>query len=196
MALTTVTVSIDIEQCVGTPLPNARVSFELTGIDIDGALVVPQATSVTCNASGVGSIALWPNARGSQGTQYKVTVFDQNGGHQSSALATVPATNCNLHAILTTPAPATVSDAQAAANAAQAAQAATEIAQAAVEAASSSASTDAGTATTQAGIATTKAAEAADSAAAALAIYGDTAAMNVAVTQSQSAFNRIYLGGF
>lgn len=41
-----------------------------------------------------------------------------------------------------------------------------------------------------------KAAEASNSAASALAIYGDTAAMNAAVTQTQSFFNRIYLGGF
>jgi len=183
MALTTVTVSIDVEQCVGTPLPNARVDFELTGADFDGAIVVSQRASATCNASGIGSISLWPNARGSQGTQYKVTVFDQYGGFEFSGLATVPASNCDLHAILTTPAPATVSDAQAAANSAQASAALSKLwavqtdaevvvgqgygaKKYAADAATSAATagTQASTATTQAQTATNKAGEASTSA--------------------------------
>lgn len=129
MALTTVTVSIDIEQCSGVPLPNAKVDFELTSIDISGAIVVPQRVSVTCNANGIGSISLWANASGSQGSQYKVTAFDQYGGFVFSALATVPASNCNLHSILNLQAPAVVDDAQRAALDAQAyaAQAAVDL---------------------------------------------------------------------
>lgn len=46
----------------------------------------------------------------------------------------------------------------------------------------------------QAEIAATKAVQASDSAAAALAIYANTAAMNAALAQAQSLFNRIYLG--
>lgn len=129
MALTTVTVSIDIEQCSGVPLPNAKVDFELTSIDISGAIVVPQRVSATCNANGIGSISLWANASGSQGSQYKVTAFDQYGGFVFSALATVPASNCNLHSILNLQAPAVVDDAQRAALDAQAyaAQAAVDL---------------------------------------------------------------------
>lgn len=125
-----VTVSISIKQITGTALPRARVTFERTAADIDGAIIAPAATTVTCEADGTGSASLMPNATGSQGTQYRVTIVNEQGELQFSGLATVPASNCNLHSVLNLTAPASVDDAQQAARDAQAyaAQAAVDLA--------------------------------------------------------------------
>jgi hypothetical protein len=120
MPLTTVTVSIAAFQVIGSALPNGRVRFELTAADIDDGIVVPMATTVELAADGTGTVELWPNSRGTQGTQYRVMVYSQKGDLQEAALATVPETACNLHDILSLEPPASVDDAQAAALAAQA----------------------------------------------------------------------------
>lgn len=111
MPLTTVTVSIAALQVVGSALPYGRVRFELTAADVDGGIVVPMAASVTLGADGTGTIELWPNSRGTQGTQYRVMVYSRKGVLQDSALATVPTSDCNLHDILSLDAPAVVSNA-------------------------------------------------------------------------------------
>jgi hypothetical protein len=118
-----VTVSISIKDITGTALARARVMFERTAADVDGAVIAPRATTATCDADGVGSASLLPNTTGSQGTQTRVTIVDENGDLQFSGVATIPETDCNLHAVLNLTAPAGVDDAQQAALDAQAAQA-------------------------------------------------------------------------
>ena len=134
-----VTVSISIKQITGTALPRARVTFERTAADIDGAIIAPAATTVTCDDDGLGTASLLPNATGSQGTQTRVTVVNEHGELQFSGLATIPASSCDLHDVLNLAPPGVVDDAQAAATAAQG---------------------YASVASTQAGIATAKATEA------------------------------------
>jgi trimeric autotransporter adhesin len=118
--MTISTVSIVALQSTGQALPNGRVTLQLTGLDIVGGLVAPEPVTVLLDASGMGSCSLIANASGTQGTQYRVTFFDQNGQFQWGGLATIPATaTCNLHDVLNlTPAPA-LSDAMAAQIAAQ-----------------------------------------------------------------------------
>lgn len=106
MTVSTVTVTIAAAMITGADLPRARVEFELTGVDINGAVIAPKSTSVTLDANGAGAIALWPNASGSQGTQYKVYIYDEGGALQFSGLATIPAINCNLHDVLNLASPA------------------------------------------------------------------------------------------
>lgn len=107
MPLTVVPVAIAIAQILGTPLPNAVIAFELTGADINvaagvvGPLVAPQRQTVALDADGTGSIALWPNALGNQGTRYKVTVTDAQGRQQALGYATLPNGACNLVDVLT-----------------------------------------------------------------------------------------------
>jgi hypothetical protein len=121
MNLTTVNVAIAVQLLVGAPLPGGSVRFELTKADINGALVLPKAVCVALPADGSATTAqLWPNTLGTQGSQTKVTVLDQAGVEQFSGLATVPNFNCNLHDIITSIAPSTVTDAQAAVNLARA----------------------------------------------------------------------------
>ena len=105
-----VTVSISIKQITGTALPRARVTFERTAADIDGAIIAPAATTVTCEADRTGSASLMPNATGSQGTQTRVTVVNEHGELQFSGLATIPASSCNLHTIIELSAPAVQAD--------------------------------------------------------------------------------------
>jgi hypothetical protein len=118
--MTISTVSIVALQATGQPLPNGRVTLQLTGLDIVGGLVAPEPVTVLLDASGLGSVALLANASGTQGTQYRVTFVDADGQLQWNGLATIPATaTCNLHDVLNlTPAPP-LSDALAAQIAAQ-----------------------------------------------------------------------------
>lgn len=113
MTISTVTVSIAANMITGAALPYGRVVFELTAADIDASIIAPAPTTVTLDANGVGTIALWPNAAGTQGTQYRVTIYSQGGDLQFCGLATVPESNCNLYAVLNLDAPAMVSDVSA-----------------------------------------------------------------------------------
>lgn len=169
MPLTTVTVSIAALQVVGSALPYGRVRFELTAADIDDGIVVPMAQSVSLGADGTGTIELWPNSRGTQGTQYRVMIYSRSGDLQESELATVPETDCNLHDILELQAPAVVDDAQAAATAAQGYAAAASTSSGAAAASASGASTSATSAASSAAAAATSQAAAATSASAAQA---------------------------
>jgi hypothetical protein len=118
--MTISTVSIVALQATGQPLPNGRVTLQLTGLDIVGGLVAPEPVTVLLDASGLGSVALLANASGTQGTQYRVTFVDSDGQLQWNGLATIPATaTCNLHDVLNLTAPPALSDALAAQIAAQ-----------------------------------------------------------------------------
>src|SRR4051794_37569734 len=114
MTLTTVPVSIIANQITGAPMALGSAHFELTGPDIDGSVVVPAGADVALDVNGLGTANLWPNARGVNGTQYRVLLSDASGNLQYSGLATVPASACALHAVLQVVAPPKVSDAQAA----------------------------------------------------------------------------------
>jgi hypothetical protein len=125
MSLTTRTVSIATHLVLGVPLPGGLVSFELTRPDVDAAgIVVPQPVDLVLDAQGAGALALWPNARGTQGSQYRVVIRSATGELQLSELATVPDVDCNLAGILALVPPTSVDDAEAAAVRAQAAAAA------------------------------------------------------------------------
>jgi hypothetical protein len=159
MPLTTVTVTIQTWQITGAALPSAKVRFELTTADVQigGGIITPDPSSVLMDDSGQGSIDLWPNALGTQATQYRVQVEDANGRSQFSGVATIPNSDCFLHDVLNLVPPASVDDAQAAATAAQGyASQAGSIA--------TTATAQAAIATTQAGLATSAAASASDDA--------------------------------
>lgn len=85
MALVTRTITnLDDEVCdqEGTPLANVQIDYQLvdangTPIDtwdtISGERIVSKITTALTNASGVHSVSLWPNDRGSDTTQYLCT---------------------------------------------------------------------------------------------------------------------------
>jgi hypothetical protein len=97
MALTTVNVSVNSALATGQNLANGRVRLMLTGPDVDGTLIVPTAIDNILDNNGFVIIPLWPNARGTQSTQYEASFYDSNGHHVADVYATIPASNCNLH---------------------------------------------------------------------------------------------------
>jgi hypothetical protein len=216
MSLATVQVFIDAEQALGAGLPNGTVKVKLTRADIDGAVVVPTLLEAALAADGTVTVPRWPNARGTQGSQYDVWFFDSAGDRVGVKLqATIPATNCNLHDVLNLTAPPALSDAEAAQIAAQgyAAAASNSASAAATSAATATAVlADAANVDAVAGdlpnintVATSIAdvnSAATNMAAIQAAPTNASAASNSAtlaaasLAASQSLFNRIYLGGY
>ena len=59
----------------GSPVVGASIIAKLNGPDVDGIEVVPQVVSSTTDSTGSSTLALWPNSRGVNGTEYIVTVY-------------------------------------------------------------------------------------------------------------------------
>lgn len=107
--LTTVNVTISLRRVVNQPLQGGWAEFTLTRQDYDGPVTVPVTTeTVALPADGSDVVvALWPNTRGTQGSQYQVMLKDQAGAVHVSGLATIQA-DCSLSAVLYTSAPPAV----------------------------------------------------------------------------------------
>ncbi len=119
MILQTVNVSIAASQVLGgAPVPRGTAVFTLTRADIDGGVVVPQQARVTLDQNGEAVAQLWPNARGTQGSQYRVELYAYGGELLFTGIATVPNQAVALHDVLTLT-PATLDSAAASALAAQ-----------------------------------------------------------------------------
>ena len=74
----TETINIDIDAPDGSEFASASVMFTLSGADADsttGETVPAHGVSATLDASGEGSITLWPVDRGYQGRHYVVTLY-------------------------------------------------------------------------------------------------------------------------
>lgn len=100
MTLPTVTISIAAATSSGTIPDDAVVTFELDGADVDvlsGEIVIPDRTSVTL-VNGVGTINKWPNGRGTQSTQYIVTI--EGTSYRIAKRVTVPDANCDLYTLM------------------------------------------------------------------------------------------------
>lgn len=124
MTIPQVNVSVDTYQLTGAALANATVRLTLTRPDIvaaTGEIVALGSGIIACDSSGQGSGPFFPNAAGTQGTQYLVEIFDAAGlqvfpapGRQVPAV--LPTSDCALHACLFMLPPLSVGDAQAAVN--------------------------------------------------------------------------------
>lgn len=127
MALVTTFVSGYLYAPDGSPLANTPVTIRLTKQDRDMDIVVPEIVNATTNANGLLALPLWPNERGSAGSQYRVTVKNFGGAGDRRVfdrLMTVPDTGtAALAEILDSDPPDTqsVSSALAAATRAEAA---------------------------------------------------------------------------
>lgn len=82
-----------------SPLPGITVTARLTGHDIDGGerVALPTLSAVT-DAAGEATLHLWPNTRGTRGTQYRVEWADATGRRLDSYTITVPESTAVLHA--------------------------------------------------------------------------------------------------
>ena len=123
MTLKTRKVRIHLEHADGGPGSFATVAAELTQYEVDGLLIVPSVVHAKTDFSGTVLLNLWPNSRGTTGSQYRVVAL-KNSVQLLSVLVTVPdgdaQTEVLLESIITANPPATVSDAQLAVLQAQA----------------------------------------------------------------------------
>ncbi|RWR08130.1 phage upper tail fiber protein [Paenirhodobacter populi] len=63
----------------GEPVTGGKISFALSGFDLDDAIVVPETIEAPVAHDGTGSVSLWPNISGLRNTFYKITVTTAAG---------------------------------------------------------------------------------------------------------------------
>ena len=123
MTLKTRKIRINATNPDGTPAASAALQAELTSYEVDGGVIVPTLVRGQTDSTGTALIELWPNDRGTAGSQYRVKAT-KSGALLLNVLCTVPdgvyATEVLLESIITAIAPATVDDAQLAVLQAQA----------------------------------------------------------------------------
>ena len=117
MSAPTVTVTATISDQNGGPVEGAIITMVMDRSEVYGGIIVKESVSGTTNASGVATLSVFPNALGSNGSQYKVTIVTPEQTIRSTAV--VPNSNCNLHDIMQVPPYPAISLAQAATTAAQ-----------------------------------------------------------------------------
>ena len=123
MTLKTRKVRINLLHADGGPGSFALISAQLSNYEIDGLLVVPTLVHGKTDYSGTALLNLWPNSRGTTGSQYGIVAL-KNNAQLLAVVVTVPdgdaQTEVVLESIITANPPATVSDAQVAVLQAQA----------------------------------------------------------------------------
>jgi len=99
MTLTTCAVTCALHDQLGQPEVGAIVRAQLDRFEIDGGYVAPEITEGKTDAQGEVVLDLWPNARGSTESSYKITII-HTSGHRLQTTATVPeVATANLHEI-------------------------------------------------------------------------------------------------
>jgi len=59
-----------------TPVPHAIGKAVLTSYEVDGGVIVPSVVDITADENGHFAVELWPNGRGSGGSQYIVKLYN------------------------------------------------------------------------------------------------------------------------
>ncbi|HEY0214460.1 MAG TPA: hypothetical protein VGC40_12890 [Paenirhodobacter sp.] len=75
----------------GEPVVGGKISFALSGFDLDEAIVIPTTIEATIAADGTGVVNLWPNIAGLRNTSYKLTVGMASGTKVEIGSIIVPA---------------------------------------------------------------------------------------------------------
>lgn len=101
MALPTQPVTCRFYDQSGNPAAGARVVFRLTVSEIYDGFVAPELVEATADAAGQCVVQLFPNALGSQASQYEVRAWNEDDGAKIlDAFCSVPDTPCLLHEIV------------------------------------------------------------------------------------------------
>lgn len=87
----------------GSPVVGARVSAQLTGLEVNSGYITPAANRAYTDDNGIATLSLWPNALGSTATRYRFSIYNPVSKQQSTLYATVPNSNCDLHLIADLP---------------------------------------------------------------------------------------------
>jgi len=97
MTLKTIPIQVTLQDPTGAALVGVAVkavlvksSNLLEAFDVDSGIVAPQSVSVSTNSAGLATLPLWPNARGSQSTLYRVSAKGSDGSTLLQAFVAVP----------------------------------------------------------------------------------------------------------
>lgn len=101
----TVEVTIIAIDQQGIRMGLAAISITLDRVDIDDAngYVAPEQVDIEADASGVAKIRLWPNSRGTLGSQYEVKIVNPDTGKTTRVKAVIPDEDCFLHRVALPP---------------------------------------------------------------------------------------------
>lgn len=99
----TYNVTAQLQDQAGTVIEGATLAVTLTKADIDPAdgYVAPGTQTFTTDVNGQAVMALWPNARGSTGSEYRVQATDAAGTVLFVAVMSVPEADSNFFDIAT-----------------------------------------------------------------------------------------------
>lgn len=103
-SLPVVNVTARIHDQEGAPVQGARIVMRLSTVERYAGLVVPAETTAVTDASGVAVLQVWPNALGTQGSEYVVSITHGtgcntlcgNGAINRRFHVVVPNNDCNL----------------------------------------------------------------------------------------------------
>jgi len=159
MSIPTVQVTCVAYDQNGNPVAGGTFRFKLDRTEIYNGFVVPEVVEGTANAQGVCVVNLWPNALGTNSSQYRVQAYNPDtGAKYLDAFAVIPNSNCYLQDVIQIPPYPPIDQSQQAMIAAQAAASAAaaeaDLAAADADAAALSAAAAAASATAAANSAT------------------------------------------
>ncbi len=86
----------------GDPVMGGKISFALSGFDLDEAVVIPETVDASITANGTGTVNLWPNISGLRNTSYKLTITTTMGNRIEIGSINVPesATAVAMHTLV------------------------------------------------------------------------------------------------
>lgn len=90
MAETPTTINFTLTKPDGTNVSGGKVTFTLSGYDLDGGVVMPGSVEATISPIGTGTAELWPNVAGLKNTSYKVSIAPLNGNKVDAGAIIVP----------------------------------------------------------------------------------------------------------
>lgn len=100
-----VILSILVYDQEGKPANQARITLTLDRVDIDPIIgyVMPEEIVVLTDATGTARVHVWPNSRGTLGSQYVVEMENPDTGDSTVVYAIIPEQDCYLHAVANPP---------------------------------------------------------------------------------------------
>lgn len=102
---TTVNVTVLAHDQKGNPISGAEITLSLNQVDIDPLFgyIMPEEITVTADINGVAVVPMWPNSRGSMGSQYVVQILNPDTDAAMVVYATIPERDCYLHDVADMP---------------------------------------------------------------------------------------------
>ncbi|MCG5512872.1 phage tail repeat domain-containing protein [Ectothiorhodospira shaposhnikovii] len=99
----------------GKPIVGATIVASLTRVELDHGVVVPRKVSFVTDGAGMASMNLWPNSRGTGESRYRIEAFSKSDSRPlMNVFANVPESGetLDLHTLVSTDAPPSLSQAE------------------------------------------------------------------------------------